>query len=59
MDVRTSRLTHAQLQHGILRSCEGRIEAHDLEDRSGDNTALGSYVVTFPDGERRADRQDA
>ncbi len=37
----------AQLQHGILRQLQGRIEAHDLEDRSGNNTALGSYVVSF------------
>jgi general secretion pathway protein N len=43
-------LALAQVQHGAITQLEGRIEAHDLEDRSGANTPLGSYVVTFPGG---------
>ena len=43
-------LALAQIQHGIITQLEGRIEAHDLEDRSGADTPLGSYVVTFPGG---------
>jgi Type II secretion system (T2SS), protein N len=43
-------LVLAQIQHGIIRELQGRIEAHDLEDRSGNDTALGSYVVSFPGG---------
>ena len=43
-------LALAQIQHGIIRELQGRIEAHDLEDRSGNDTALGSYVVSFPGG---------
>ena len=46
---------HAELalltiQRGIITDLKGRIEAHDLEDRSGANTPLGSYVVIFPGG---------
>jgi general secretion pathway protein N len=43
-------LALAEIQHGIIRQLEGRIEARDLEDRSGANTPLGSYLVTFPGG---------
>ncbi|HXW73550.1 MAG TPA: type II secretion system protein N [Steroidobacteraceae bacterium] len=43
-------LALAQLEHGAITQLQGRIEAHDLEDRSGANTPLGSYVVTFPGG---------
>jgi len=43
-------LTLAQIEHGIITELQGRIEAHDLEDRSGRATPLGSYVVTFPGG---------
>jgi len=43
-------LALVQIQHGIIRELQGRIEAHDLEDRSGNDTALGSYVVSFPGG---------
>jgi hypothetical protein len=39
-----------EIQHGIITQLQGRIEAHDLEEHSGVNTALGSYVVTFPGG---------
>jgi hypothetical protein len=38
------------IQRGIITDLKGRIEAHDLEDRSGANTPLGSYVVIFPGG---------
>ncbi|HEY0766717.1 MAG TPA: type II secretion system protein N [Steroidobacteraceae bacterium] len=43
-------LALAQIEHGIITQLQGRIEAHDLEDRSGMATPLGSYVVTFPGG---------
>jgi hypothetical protein len=43
-------LALAQLEGGVLRELEGRIEVHDLMERSGRATPLGSYVVTFPGG---------
>jgi general secretion pathway protein N len=43
-------LALAQIQHGVITQLEGRIEAHDLEDRSGADTPLGSYVVIFSGG---------
>jgi hypothetical protein len=43
-------LALVQVQHGIIRQLQGRIEARDLEERSGNNTALGSYSVSFPGG---------
>jgi hypothetical protein len=43
-------LATAQIQNGIITQLVGSIEAHDLEDRSGADTPLGSYVVTFPGG---------
>jgi hypothetical protein len=39
-----------EVARGIVRQLQGRIEAHDLEDRSGLATPLGSYAVTFPGG---------
>ena len=43
-------LALVELQRGVLRQLQGRIEARNLEERSGTNTALGSYAVTFPGG---------
>ena len=43
-------LALAQVQRGIIRQLQGRIEARNLEERSGNNTSLGSYSVTFPGG---------
>jgi len=43
-------LALAELHHGIVRQLQGRIEARNLEERSGNNTALGSYAVSFPGG---------
>jgi general secretion pathway protein N len=43
-------LALAQVQHGVIRQLQGRIEARNLEERSGNNTALGSYSVSFPGG---------
>ena len=43
-------LTLLQVQRGLITQLQGRIEAHDLQERSGANTPLGSYVVTFPGG---------
>lgn len=38
----------ARMEHGVLTQLQGRIEVHDLEDHSGEATALGSYVIEFP-----------
>lgn len=43
-------LPFAEVRHGVVTQLEGRIEAHDLEDRSGADTPLGSYLLTFPPG---------
>jgi len=43
-------LALAQVQRGVIRQLQGRIEARNLEERSGNNTALGSYSVSFPGG---------
>jgi len=43
-------LALVQVQRGVITQLQGRIEAHDLVERSGASTPLGSYVVTFPGG---------
>jgi len=43
-------LALAEVEHGIVTQLRGRIEARNLEDRSGANTPLGSYVIIFPGG---------
>ena len=43
-------LALVQVQHGVIREIQGRIEVRNLEERSGNNTALGSYSVSFPGG---------
>jgi len=43
-------LALARVERGIIRQLQGRIEARNLEERSGNNTPLGSYSVTFPGG---------
>ena len=43
-------LAQATLRHGIITHLQGRIEVHDLEERSGNATALGSYAATFAGG---------
>ncbi len=40
----------ARIEHRAVTELAGTIEAHDLEDRSGQATRLGSYVVRFPGG---------
>jgi hypothetical protein len=37
-----------RMEHGVITQLQGRIEVHDLEDHSGEATALGSYVIEFP-----------
>jgi general secretion pathway protein N len=37
-------------KNGVVNRLEGRIEASDLVDRSGDVTPLGNFSVTFPGG---------
>ncbi len=43
-------LSLLRLEHGRLTELEGRIEAHDLTQRTGHVTPLGSYALTFPGG---------
>ena len=43
-------LALAEVQRGVIRQLQGRIEARNLEERSGNNTALGSYSVSFRGG---------
>jgi general secretion pathway protein N len=43
-------LALAEVQRGVITQLKGRIEAHDLQERSGASTPLGSYVLTFPGG---------
>jgi general secretion pathway protein N len=43
-------LALVEVQRGVIRQLQGRIEARNLEERSGNNTPLGSYSVSFPGG---------
>ena len=43
-------LTLVEVQRGVIRQLQGRIDARNLEERSGNNTPLGSYSVSFPGG---------
>ena len=43
-------LEAARIEHGRIVELKGRIEAHDLVQRTGRVTPLGSYAVTFPGG---------
>ena len=43
-------LAHAEVVRGIIMQLAGKIEVHNLEDRAGAVTPLGSYVVSFPEG---------
>lgn len=43
-------LALVRLQHGDLTDLKGRIEAHDLLQRTGRVTPIGSYALTFPGG---------
>ena len=43
-------LSLARLEHGAVTELKGRIEAHDVTQRTGHVTPLGSYAVTFPGG---------
>jgi hypothetical protein len=43
-------LSVVRIEHGALAELKGRIEAHDLTQRTGRVTAIGSYAVTFPGG---------
>lgn len=40
----------ARLRNGVIEELQGQIEAHDLEDRAGHVTPLGSYRIRFPGG---------
>ena len=44
-------LALVQLKGGALAQLQGTIEAHDLEDRGGNVTPLGSYALSFPGGD--------
>jgi general secretion pathway protein N len=39
-----------RIAHGDLTELKGRIEAHDLLQRTGHVTPIGSYALTFPGG---------
>ncbi len=43
-------LALARIENGVITELQGRIEAHDLEQRGGNTTPLGSYSVTFLGG---------
>lgn len=43
-------LALVRLQNNAITELEGRIEAHDLEQRTGQVLSLGSYALTFPGG---------
>ena len=43
-------LALVRLRHGDLTDLKGRIEAHDLLQRTGRVTPIGSYALTFPGG---------
>jgi hypothetical protein len=43
-------LALVRLEHGRLAELKGRIEAHDLTQRTGHVTPLGSYALDFPGG---------
>lgn len=43
-------LALVRLDSGRIVELKGRVEAHDLEDRHGQVTPLGSYALTFPGG---------
>jgi general secretion pathway protein N len=43
-------LSLVRIEHGRLAELRGRVEAHDLTQRTGRVTPLGSYAVTFPGG---------
>lgn len=43
-------LSLARLEHGAVSELKGRIEAHDVTQRTGHVTPLGSYALTFPGG---------
>jgi len=43
-------LALARLEHGAVTELKGRIEAHDVTQRTGHVTPLGSYALTFPGG---------
>ena len=43
-------LSLVRLTHGRIAELKGRIEAHDLSQRTGRVTPLGNYAVTFPGG---------
>ncbi len=43
-------LSLVRLTHGRIAELKGRIEAHDLSQRTGHVTPLGNYALTFPGG---------
>jgi len=43
-------LALVRLEHGRIAELKGRIEAHDLSQRTGHVIALGNYALSFPGG---------
>jgi hypothetical protein len=44
-------LARAEVTRGVVTALEGKVEAHNIEDRAGNVTPLGSYVISFPGGD--------
>ncbi len=51
-------LALAHIEKGAVTELQGRLEAHDLIDRHGRATPLGSYALTFPGGSLTGRLQD-
>lgn len=45
-----ARIASARIEQHVLAALVGHIEAHDLIERTGTPTALGSYTLDFPGG---------
>jgi general secretion pathway protein N len=45
-----AQLALLRLERGVITAIQGRVEAHDLEQRGSQSYRLGDYAVTFPGG---------
>jgi general secretion pathway protein N len=46
-----AQLALLRVEGGVITALQGRVEAHDLEQRGNQPYRLGDYAVTFPGGE--------
>jgi general secretion pathway protein N len=51
-------LALARIEKGAITELQGRLEAHDLVDKRGRSTPLGSYALTFPGPDLTGQLQD-